>query len=97
MNINSDTYRSSVARAKHIAILDAARAQFLEYGFTSSNMTEIAHEADVSTATLYKHFRSKEVLFAEIIERATASADRTDVADRAGGGTRTCGTRRPCP
>lgn len=71
----SNSFRDNVARAKHAAILDAARAHFLEHGFTRSGMTEIAQRADVSTATLYKHFRSKEILFAEIIERATDSAD----------------------
>lgn len=84
VNANSDSYRSSVARAKHAAILDAARAQFLEHGFTRSGMTDIARRADVSTATLYKHFRSKEILFAEIIERATESANfeyTPDIAD----------------
>lgn len=75
MNVNFDTYRNNVARAKHAAILDAARTQFLEHGFTRSGMTDIARKADVSTATLYKHFRSKEILFAEIIERATESVD----------------------
>ncbi len=75
MNANFDSYRDSVARAKHAAILEAARVQFLEHGFTRSGMTDIARRADVSTATLYKHFRSKEILFAEIIERATESAN----------------------
>jgi TetR/AcrR family transcriptional regulator of autoinduction and epiphytic fitness len=36
-------------------------------------MAEIAREADVSTATLYKHFDSKEALFAAVIKQAAPS------------------------
>ncbi|MDO8288749.1 MAG: TetR/AcrR family transcriptional regulator [Parvibaculum sp.] len=66
-----DTYRSTVAKAKRAAILRAARAQFLRNGFTHTGMTDIACDADVSTATLYKHFRSKDILFAEIVEETS--------------------------
>ncbi len=66
-----DTYRSAVVKAKRQAILTAARVQFLKCGYTHAGMTDIACDADVSTATLYKHFRSKEILFAEIVEQAS--------------------------
>ena len=64
-------YRSSVANAKRTAILDAAKKLFLKSGYSAAGMTEIAKLADVSTATLYKYFRSKDILFDEIIDRST--------------------------
>ena len=38
-------------------------------------MTEIAKLADVSTATLYKYFRSKDILFGDIIDQSTDNLD----------------------
>ncbi len=38
----------------------------MRHGFAGTGMAEIARHADVSTATLYKHFESKEELFSEI-------------------------------
>lgn len=63
-------YRRGVIETKHAAILKAARHIFLERGYTHAGMTEIAHEADVSTATLYKHFGSKEALFSAVVKEA---------------------------
>lgn len=71
MEAATDTYRSTVVKAKRQAIVKAAHAQFLKCGYTHAGMTDIASDADVSTATLYKHFRSKEILFAEIVEQAS--------------------------
>lgn len=71
MEAKLESYRSAVIKAKRTAILRAARAQFLRNGFTHAGMTDIAYDADVSTATLYKHFRSKDILFAEIVEEAS--------------------------
>jgi TetR/AcrR family transcriptional regulator of autoinduction and epiphytic fitness len=48
---------------KHQAILDAAINEFYEKGFEGSSMDAIAREANVSKATVYKHFSSKEELF----------------------------------
>jgi AcrR family transcriptional regulator len=70
MNAKPGTYRKTVVKAKRTAILKAAHAQFMKNGYTHAGMTEIACDADVSTATLYKHFRSKEILFTEIVEEA---------------------------
>jgi len=49
-------------------ILTAARAQFLEQGFSKTSMDAIARSAGVSKATLYAYFPSKETLFADLVE-----------------------------
>lgn len=54
---------------KRATILDASTRVFLEKGFSESGMTEIAAQAEVSTATLYNHFAGKEELFDAVVER----------------------------
>lgn len=48
-------------------------------------MADIARDADVSTATLYKHFASKDALFAAIVEEAYAANEHplpTDITGK---------------
>ncbi|MDO8288750.1 MAG: TetR/AcrR family transcriptional regulator [Parvibaculum sp.] len=45
----------------------AGRESFLKHGFNRAAVADIARDADVSTATLYKHFSSKEALFATVV------------------------------
>ncbi|TWU43402.1 HTH-type transcriptional regulator RutR [Novipirellula aureliae] len=52
---------------KRKAILDAAVDEFVASGYDGTSMDQIATSADVSKRTVYKHFASKEELFAEII------------------------------
>ncbi|ABS63906.1 transcriptional regulator, TetR family [Parvibaculum lavamentivorans DS-1] len=66
--------RKKISEAKHSAILGAARRIFLAQGFTSAGMAEIARMADVSTATLYKHFNSKETLFIAVVTQTAQDA-----------------------
>ena len=49
-------------------ILDAAIREFREQGFPAARVNRIAEGAEVSKRTLYKHFESKEVLFAAITD-----------------------------
>lgn len=58
---------SPISRAKRIAVIDAAEMILKRDGFARARMVEIANAAEVSTATLYKHFSSKEALFAEVV------------------------------
>lgn len=70
---------------KRDAILRAARKTFATMGFTRATIAAIAAEADVSTRTLYKHFRNKDELFATVLEAsATAVADDYEASVRAG-------------
>jgi AcrR family transcriptional regulator len=48
-------------------IMKTAEDVFLEQGFASTTMDSIAARAGASKATFYKHFGSKEALFAEIV------------------------------
>lgn len=68
VNLGLSSYRRSVSEAKRKAILQAARDHFLKNGYSRAAMADIARDADVSTATLYKHFSSKDDLFAAIVE-----------------------------
>lgn len=49
-----------------------AEQLFLKYGFTDTTMQMIAVEAGASKETLYRHFSSKEALFAELINARAA-------------------------
>jgi TetR/AcrR family transcriptional regulator of autoinduction and epiphytic fitness len=75
------TYRKSVSETKRAAILKAAREIFLRDGYSRAAMAEIAREADVSTATLYKHFDSKETLFAAVVQDAYRETDTSMFVD----------------
>jgi len=62
-------YQRQVSAEKRNAILDAALECFLGHGFAGSSLDRIARHAEVSTATLYRHFPTKDELLAQIIER----------------------------
>jgi TetR/AcrR family transcriptional repressor of mexJK operon len=53
--------------AKRKAILRGAKAVFLKAGFGGTSMDEVAARAGVSKMTVYRHFGSKEDLFAGVI------------------------------
>lgn len=65
-----ETHRKKISAQKRTAILKAARENFLTNGYSRAGMAEIAREADVSTATLYKHFASKEALFSAVVKES---------------------------
>ena len=45
-------------------MLDAAKALFIENGYSRTNMEEIAEQAGFGVATLYNYFKTKEGVFA---------------------------------
>ncbi|MFI0156633.1 TetR/AcrR family transcriptional regulator [Streptomyces lydicus] len=76
------TVRSD-ARDNRARILDAARAVFGEEGL-SAPMREVARHAGVGPATLYRHFPTKQALFAETFaeqRRACHAAVRDALTD----------------
>ncbi len=70
--------RDQIDSAKRAAILAVGRDLFLSQGFTHTAMADIAAKADISTATLYKYFTSKEELFAAVVKAAGQSASSYD-------------------
>jgi TetR/AcrR family transcriptional regulator of autoinduction and epiphytic fitness len=52
---------------KRQAIIEAAIDEFRTAGYETTSMDRIAARAEVSKRTIYNHFPSKEVLFAEIL------------------------------
>jgi TetR/AcrR family transcriptional repressor of mexJK operon len=52
---------------KRRKMLDAATALFMKQGYGAVSMDAVARAADVSKATLYAHFASKDALFATIV------------------------------
>ena len=61
------TPRSGLSDKKREAILQGAKAVFLENGFGGASMDQVAAAAGVSKMTVYRHFGSKEDLFAGVI------------------------------
>ncbi|MGH8336289.1 MAG: TetR/AcrR family transcriptional regulator, partial [Gammaproteobacteria bacterium] len=60
---------------KRRAIMEAATRLFLDKGYDSTTMDDIATLADVSKPTVYSHFADKEKLFAEIVAATTRDID----------------------
>ena len=54
----------------HEKIIEAAFAEFLEYGFNDASMRRIASSCGMSASGLYKHFPSKEEMFSALVEPA---------------------------
>lgn len=61
--------RESKPTPKAEQILQGAMQEFLEHGYADTSMARIAATAGVSKETLYSYFKSKENLFAAIVER----------------------------
>jgi AcrR family transcriptional regulator len=72
--------------AKSNHILDAALPVFVRHGFRKASMADIARAANISRASLYLSFSSKEELFRAGSTRAHASTMRTVEAALAGSG-----------
>jgi TetR/AcrR family transcriptional regulator, mexJK operon transcriptional repressor len=62
--VNSDTARD----AKRAAFVDAARTAFFAHGYGATSMSSIAATVGGSKTTLWSHFRSKEELFAAVVD-----------------------------
>jgi TetR/AcrR family transcriptional repressor of mexJK operon len=66
-------------------LVDIAEQTFLERGFADTTMQMIAERAGASKETLYRHFASKELLFAEIVSRKASEISGPDAAVARGG------------
>jgi AcrR family transcriptional regulator len=61
--------RSDRAERTRQRILDAAARCFAAHGFSRTTVEAIAAQAGVSKALVYHHFRAKEAIFEELLER----------------------------
>ena len=52
----------------HIKIIEAAKKEFLEYGYNDASLRRIAANADIQVGGLYKHFANKEEMFASLVD-----------------------------
>ncbi|QPF81996.1 TetR/AcrR family transcriptional regulator [Bradyrhizobium genosp. L] len=66
-------------------LVDVAERMFLERGFAETTMQMIAEAAGASKETLYRHFSSKEQLFAGIVDRKARELSGPDSALARGG------------
>ncbi|WP_330256879.1 TetR/AcrR family transcriptional regulator [Nocardia sp. NBC_00565] len=70
----SSPLRVEQARATRRRILDAARAQFIDGGWTATTVKLIAAAAAVAPATVYAVFGTKRAVLSALIDEAMASA-----------------------
>jgi TetR/AcrR family transcriptional regulator, mexJK operon transcriptional repressor len=70
---------------RRMELIDVAEKMFLERGFADTTMRMIADLAGASKETLYRHFESKEMLFAEIISRKARQISGPDAPMTRGG------------
>lgn len=69
----ASTSRARLPRiARRAQILDAATAAFARAGFAPTGLDDIAREAGISRAILYRHFDSKADLYRAVLDRARA-------------------------
>lgn len=67
-------------------ILACGLSRVAEGGFRNARISEVAESAGVATGTIYRHFRSKEELFAELFRIATGREVERVAAALAGDG-----------
>lgn len=61
-------------------ILDVAMRLFSERGFRGTTTKEIAHSAGVSEAMVFRHFATKQELYAAILDHKVCDGDKFDPA-----------------
>jgi AcrR family transcriptional regulator len=75
-------YRSSARtrqrEATRAAIVDAAKAAFIENGYAATTIAQIAARAEVSPETVYAVFGTKRDVLRTLVEQASAGAPSTD-------------------
>ncbi|EJK2991886.1 TPA: bile response transcriptional repressor BreR [Vibrio cholerae] len=61
-----------LSEQKRLALIEAAKEEFTQFGFHAANMDRVCERAGTSKRTLYRHFTSKELLFIEVINLLVA-------------------------
>jgi TetR/AcrR family transcriptional repressor of mexJK operon len=73
--------RAGLSDKKRQAILRGGKAVFLKSGFGGASMDQVAAAAGVSKMTVYRHFGSKEELFAGVITELCQRIVAEDLAE----------------
>jgi len=68
--VSRENYMARDKELHHGKIIEAATAEFLEYGFKDASMRRIASAAGMSASGLYKHFAGKEEMFSALVKPA---------------------------
>jgi AcrR family transcriptional regulator len=75
--------RQAEARARRLAVVEAARGLFQQFGFRRTTITAVAERAGVSPESVYKGFGSKAALAKAVFDLAVAGDDEpVPVAER---------------
>lgn len=61
---------SELSEATKDKILQSAKAEFLEKGFTNASLRTIAANAGLTTGAMYRHFKDKDSLFCALVDEA---------------------------
>ncbi len=78
-DLTEEKRRVRRGETRRCEVAAVAQRIFLERGYSQTTMQAIAEEAGASKETLYRHFGSKEGLFAEIVsEKSAQIATRID-------------------
>ncbi|EEY98326.1 transcriptional regulator TetR family [Vibrio sp. RC586] len=67
-----------LSEQKNLALIEAAKEEFTQFGFHAANMDRVCERAGTSKRTLYRHFGSKELLFIEVINVLVAQPHNFD-------------------
>lgn len=66
--MEAPTYHQRIKQQKRMAAISAATRLFLEQGYDRTSLAQVAGEAGVSTATLFKRFPTKASLLQAIVQ-----------------------------
>jgi AcrR family transcriptional regulator len=72
----NNSRRLAQVRATRLRVIDAAKQLFIESGYPATTLEAVADAADVSLPTLYRLFRSKRVLLAEVLDTSFGGDDQ---------------------
>lgn len=61
---------SDLSEATKDKILQSAKTEFLEKGFTNASLRTIAANAGLTTGAMYRHFKDKDALFCALVDEA---------------------------
>lgn len=61
---------ADISESTESKILQSAKVEFLEKGFTSASLRTIAANAGLTTGAMYRHFKDKDALFCALVNDA---------------------------